>query len=191
MTVEIPDHLTDFAPSHNTLPPRAALSSDAPRMTLDGSWRFRWSPTPGRATPGFELPDFDDGDWHRLPVPSCWQLTDITERWPGHDHLGLDLPAYTNVVYPFPVDPPHLPEENPTGEYRRTFAVGKEFLAAADRAVLRFEGVDSSFSCYLNGHRLGDATGSRLVSEFDVTDHLAAGENVLDPDRAGRGRARR
>ncbi|NNG19639.1 DUF4981 domain-containing protein [Naumannella sp. ID2617S] len=148
-------------------------------MTLDGSWRFRWSPTPGRATPGFELPDFDDGDWHRLPVPSCWQLTDITERWPGHDHLGWDLPAYTNVVYPFPVDPPHLPEENPTGEYRRTFAVGKEFLAAADRAVLRFEGVDSSFSCYLNGHRLGDATGSRLVSEFDVTDHLAAGENVL------------
>src|SRR4051812_32758493 len=92
------------------LPPRAWLRSDAPRLALDGAWAFRLSPSP-RAPEDFAAPGHDDAGWDRLPVPSHWQL---------HGH---GAPAYTNVAYPFPVDPPHVPDANPTGDYRRRFAL--------------------------------------------------------------------
>jgi beta-galactosidase len=79
----------------------------------------------------------------------------------------VGTPAYTNVRYPFPVDPPRVPDGNPTGEYRRTFQVPDGF--PLHRAVLRFEGVDSCFAVWLNGVRLGDGKGSRLPTEFDVS----------------------
>ena len=99
-------------------------------------------------------------------MPSHWQLH------------GYGSPAYTNVVYPFPVEPPHVPDENPTGDYRRPFTVPDEW--AGMDAILRFEGVDSCLRAWLNGVELGTAMGSRLPTEFEVGELLRPGEeNVL------------
>ncbi|TDD65886.1 DUF4981 domain-containing protein [Jiangella aurantiaca] len=158
--------LTSYAPREGTLPPRAAFASDAPVLSLNGAWRFRWSPTVREAAEGFQEPAFDDSAWAHLPVPSHWQLH------------GYGAPWYTNSPYPFPVDPPHVPDENPTGEYRLAFRVPDSWRG--HRAILRFDGVDSFFTVWLDGHRLGHSTGSRLPSEFDVTEHVRAGaDHVL------------
>ena len=93
-------------------------------------------------------------------MPSHWQL---------HGH---GAPAYTNVVYPFPVEPPHVPDENPTGDYRVRFTVPEDWRGAD--AVLRFEGADSCLRAWLGGTELGFATGSRLPAEFDVGAAAAA-----------------
>jgi beta-galactosidase len=97
---------------------------------------------------GFERAEFDDSGWAELAVPSCWQLA------------GHGAPAYTNVRYPFAVDPPRVPDANPTGEYRRGFIVPDDF--AVPRAVLRFDGVDSCFAARTwrpwRHHGLGSAS---------------------------------
>ena len=156
--------LEDVQPAAGARPPRAWFQSDAPAIDLSGVWRFRLS---GRADAdtGFVAGDFDDSAWASLPVPSHWQLH------------GYGAPAYTNVVYPFPVDPPHVPTENPTGDYRLVFRLPAGWTA--ERTVLRFEGVDSWFRVWLNGGELGTSTGSRLPVEFDATASLRQGDNVL------------
>jgi beta-galactosidase len=146
------------------LPPRAWAASDARSLDLSGEWRFRLSPRADAGT-GFADPGFDDAGWATLPVPSHWQLH------------GYGAPAYTNVLYPFPVDPPHVPDENPTGDYRLRFRVPAGW--DAERTVLRFEGADSFLRVWLNGHELGSSTGSRLPAEFDATAALAPGEDNL------------
>ena len=98
-------------------------------------------------------------------MPSHWQLH------------GYGAPAYTNVRYPFPVDPPFVPDENPTGDYRVSFAVPSEWEGM--RVVLRFEGVDSSFRAWVNGEEVGSARGSRLPSEFAVSAVRCGETNVL------------
>src|SRR6201986_938215 len=100
-------------------------------------------------TPGFQRPDSDDPGWSCLPVPSHWQVH------------GYGAPAYTNVRYPFPVEPPFVPDANPTGDYRTTFE------APFTDGVVRFEGVDSTCKVWLNGELLGTSRGSRLPVEFD------------------------
>lgn len=90
---------------------------------------------------------------------------------------GHGKPAYTNVVYPFPIDPPYVPTENPTGSYRLAFDHSPD--DAAPRTFLRFEGVDSGFEVWLNGAYVGMSKGSRLPSEFEVTDSIQSGRNVL------------
>jgi beta-galactosidase len=151
----------DVTPGLGVLPPRSTAVSDAAAMTLDGEWRFRLYPDAA----GASSPDVDDSDWDVLPVPAHWQL---------HGHGS---PAYTNVAYPFPVDPPHVPDENPTGEYRRDFTLPADWPAGD--AVLRFDGVDSCFGVWLNGTELGHAKGSRLPAEFAVGPVLRPGRNVL------------
>jgi beta-galactosidase len=143
---------------------RAWSRSDAPALELSGEWRFRLSPR-ADVDDGFAAPSFDDAGWDRLPVPSHWQL---------HGH---GAPAYTNVRYPFPVDPPHVPTENPTGDYRVGFRLPSGW--DAERTVLRFEGVDSCCRVWLNGRELGSSTGSRLPVEFDATAALRDGDNLL------------
>ena len=133
------------------LEPRAWFRSDAPRLPLDGEWDFRLAGS--------------GPEWGRLPVPSHWQLR-------GHGR-----PAYTNIGYPFPVDPPNVPGENPTGEYRTTFRTPSDWPDG--EGVLRFDGVDSHLEAWLNGRRLGEATGSRLTHEFEVGGLLRA-ENALE-----------
>lgn len=144
-----------FNPTTGIRPPRAWFVSDAPRLSLGGQWRFRLSP---RADLPEDLAaeDFDGTAWGTIPVPSHWQLQ------------GHGAPIYTNTRYPFPVDPPRLPDENPTGDYRRTFDVPADWPDA--RYVLRFEGVDSCAKVWLNGTELGVVAGSRLPAELDVTD---------------------
>jgi beta-galactosidase len=145
------------------LPPRAWLRTDAPSLSMDGEWAFRLL---ARADGPLDwvAPEASVDDWDRLPVPSHWQLH------------GYGAPAYTNVRYPFPVDPPYVPDENPTGDYRVAFDVPP----AWERVVLRFDGVDSSYRVWVNGEEVGSARGSRLPAEFDVSGVLRPGEsNVL------------
>ena len=156
----------DFAPGAGRRPPRAAPRSDAPALSLNGGWRFRLAPRVVDAAEGFEAPGYDDTGWDELPVPS---------NWPMHGH---GRPAYTNVRYPFPVDPPRIPTENPTGDHRRAFELPAGWPVGTP-AVVRFEGVDSCFKAWLNGTELGWSTGSRLPTEFEVGELLRPGRNVL------------
>jgi beta-galactosidase len=159
-------YFEDYSPGHGAAPPRAALPSDAPRLDLSGEWAFRFSPlVKTEPDDGFEHPGFHDADWDRLPVPSHWQLH------------GYGRPAYLNIAYPIPVDPPFVPDENPTGDYRRVFDVPATWAGVP--AVVRFEGVDSCARVWLNGTELGVSRGSRLPVEFDATDALRIGRNVL------------
>ena len=147
------------------LAPRATFSSDAPQLRLDGPFRFRLARGLEDVCDGFQDNTFDDSDWDTLEVPAHWQL---------HGH---GTPAYTNVDLPFPVDPPFVPDENPTGEYRRVFDLPPGWPPG--RALLRFEGVDSCFTVWLNGFQLGASSGSRLPSEFDAGARLRDEGNVL------------
>ncbi|WP_037568872.1 glycoside hydrolase family 2 TIM barrel-domain containing protein [Phaeacidiphilus oryzae] len=158
-------YFEDFSPGYGGAAARAALRSDAPRLDLTGSWAFRFSPTVQVEPDGFELPDFDDTGWDRLVVPSHWQLH------------GYGRPAYLNISYPIPVDPPFVPDDNPTGDYRRVFEVPASWPDAP--SVLRFEGVDSCARVWLNGIELGVSRGSRLPVEFDAAAALRPGRNVL------------
>jgi len=169
----------EHLPSRAVLPARAALRSDAPRTDLSGSWRFRWSPR-ADVEESFASPAFDDAAWDVVSVPGHWQLD------PANRDGAWGLPAYTNIVYPFPVDPPFVPDENPTGDHRtvvRPTAAFREVLAAGGRAVLRFEGVDSAFRVWVDGVEVGRSVGSRLPTELDVTGPvraaLAAGREVV------------
>lgn len=155
-------YVDDVSPGYGPLPPRAAFTSDAPSLSLDGTWQFHLSPSLAAAPAGFELDDFDAADWSTLPVPSNWQM---------HGH---GKPAYTNHCYPFPVDPPYVPSDNPTGDYRVEFTVPWD-----GPTVLRFDGIDSCGRIWLNGVELGVTRGSRLPVEFDVSDVLRPGRNLL------------
>jgi len=134
-------------------------------QSLDGDWRFLYLEAPEFSPQGFAEPGFDDSRWDALAVPSMWQLA------------GYGRPHYTDVYYPFPIHPPFVPSDNPTGLYRRTFRWAR---AGADfRTVLHFGGVDSAFEVWINGVRIGYSKVSRLPSEFDVTDALRPGENQI------------
>ncbi|WP_049917065.1 glycoside hydrolase family 2 TIM barrel-domain containing protein [Halogeometricum pallidum] len=133
--------------------------------SLNGRWSFELSETPADAPSGFQDPSFDASGWDGIDVPSNWQ----TE--------GYGRPHYTNVVYPFPLDPPNVPTENPTASYRRTFEVPESWDGR--RLRLHFEGVDSAFHLWVNGEEVGYSEGARLPAEFDVSDELTPGENTL------------
>lgn len=158
-------YLEDVTPNAGTLAPRADFDTDAPRLDLTGAWRFRLAARVCEAADGFWAPDFDDGDWGSLTVPGHWVLQ-------GHGR-----PIYTNAWYPFPLHPPHVPDENPTGDHRRTFDLPADWPSGP--AVLRFDGVESCYRVWLNGHELGHHKGSRLPAEFPVGEHLRPGRNVL------------
>jgi evolved beta-galactosidase subunit alpha len=132
-------------------------------VPLSGSWRFRFLEHPMDVPAEFW--DAEQQDWGRIDVPGVWQTQ-------GHGRL-----QYTDEGYPFPVDPPFTVSANPTGAYQRTFRLTEE--QAAQRAVLRFDGVESYAEVRLNGHDVGMTKGSRLAAEFDVTAYVRAGENLL------------
>ncbi|HEY3715480.1 MAG TPA: glycoside hydrolase family 2 TIM barrel-domain containing protein [Jatrophihabitantaceae bacterium] len=141
--------LTSYEPGAGRRAPRAYTTSDAAHVDLNGTWRFRLDGRPETS----------------IEVPGHWQLQ------------GHGAPAYTNVRYPFPVDPPNVPDENPTGEYRRSFDLPSDWPSGG--AVLRFLGVDSAFTAWLNDTELGWSTGSRLPTEFDVGGLLRPTGNTL------------
>ena len=147
-------------------PPTGA--STAAAQSLDGPWRFRLFP---EATTGADPAEPGDG-WDTIAVPGHWQLAQAPDAWP------YGKPAYTNVLFPIPVDPPRVPRENPTGEYRRTVTVPPAWRTDG-RVVLRLEGVDSWCEVTVNGHVLAQTHGSRLPTEVDVTDALVDGDNLV------------
>ncbi|MER5406426.1 glycoside hydrolase family 2 TIM barrel-domain containing protein [Streptomyces sp. NPDC002769] len=162
-------YVSDTAPGRGALrAARSWLHSDAPSRSLNGDWRFRLSPTVPVAA-DFAAEGFDDSGWDSIPVPSHWVLQ-------GDGAYGR--PIYTNVQFPFPIDPPHVPDENPTGDYRRHFDMPADW-AGVERVVLRFEGVESLFRLWVNGEEIGGASGSRLAHEFDVTSSVRPGDNVV------------
>jgi beta-galactosidase len=150
-------YVDDLTPgSGRRTPPRSWLRTDAPQLGLNGDWDFRWSAT-----------GEPDGEWGTLPVPAHWVLE-------GDGRYGR--PQYTNVAYPFPIDPPHVPDENPTADYRRTFTRPDWDV---ERVLLRFDGVETVYRVVLNDVEVGVGKGSRLVQEFDVTDLQRPGRNEL------------
>jgi beta-galactosidase len=155
-------YVEDFAPGANVLPPRAWLDDDSAKLPLTGEWSFRLSPSVADAP--HDLKDPDTTGWDTITVPGHWQLS------------GYGAPAYTNVVYPFPLEPPFVPTDNPTGDYVRTVTIPADWAGA--RVVLRFEGVDSRFAVHVNGELAGWSSGSRLPSEFDLTDLVAPGKEA-------------
>ncbi len=166
---------TDFGSgSGRRSAPRSWVRSDAPQLELDGDWRFRWAPSCGGLGDEPAQPDFDDSDWNVLPVPSHWVLDGRAGGGQDRDRYGR--PIYTNVRYPFPVDPPYVPDDNPTGDYRRSFQLPDWDV---ERVLLRFDGVESIYRVWLNGAEIGVGKGSRLVQEFDVTGVVRAGTNVI------------
>ncbi|MFI1564117.1 glycoside hydrolase family 2 TIM barrel-domain containing protein [Streptomyces sp. NPDC020490] len=161
------DHVEDVSPGRGALPPRAwYASSDAASLSLNGRWRFRLSPTADAEDDSFAVPGHDTGDWAEVSVPGHWVLQ------------GHGSPIYTNHLYPFPVDPPRVPTENPTGDHLRVFDLPADWPADGD-AVLRFDGVESCARVWLNGTDIGDFKGSRLPHEFAVGRLLKPSGNVL------------
>ena len=139
----------------------------SPRVrSLSGDWRFHLAPRPSAVPVGFERPGFDDTGWAKIPVPSHWQLH------------GCGRPQYTNVVYPFPVEPPVVPSENPTGCYRRAVTLAPAWLEEG-KLLCRFEGVDSAFHLFWNGELVGYSQGARLPAEFDLSAIARPGRNVV------------
>jgi len=174
-----PHPLDAVTPAPGGLPPVATVTTDAPVLALDGMWRFRWAPSArdarlDAAGRSVEHPDFDDSDWGSIAVPSSFTMP-VHDATVGGPH---GAPAYTNVTYPFPLDPPNPPDENPIGDHRLRFALDATLLAASARAHLRFEGVEGAGDVWLNGTFVGSTRGSRLPTVFEVGDLLAA-SNVL------------
>ncbi|WP_328535742.1 glycoside hydrolase family 2 TIM barrel-domain containing protein [Streptomyces sp. NBC_00344] len=157
----------DVAPGTGALPPRARYQeSDAFSLTLNGSWRFRLAPAADTHDESFAAPGYDTGAWDEIAVPGHWVLQ------------GHGAPIYTNHLYPFPVDPPRVPTENPTGDHLRSFDLPSRWPSSGD-AVLRFDGVESCARIWLNGVELGEFKGSRLPHEFAVGALLRPEGNVL------------
>jgi beta-galactosidase len=165
-------YVESFSPGDGYAPARAWRAHGSIQLSLDGLWRFRYGQGLEDLTAGFEAIDFDDGHFDDITVPSSWQLAGV----PGPPRYGS--PAYTNVAYPFPVDPPHVPDANPAGEYRRHFTLPPEWDFSGS-SVVRFDGVDSCFALFVNGASVGHSQGSRLVREFDISPLVRAGDNVI------------
>jgi beta-galactosidase/beta-glucuronidase len=126
-------------------------------LSLNGLWQFRFFASP--ATLPEDISSVMAGvKTGTIPVPGCWELS------------GYDRPQYLNFFYPFPVDPPHIPNENPTGVYQRTFSVPDDWNNFD--LHLTFLGVSSAFEVYLDGQFIGASQGSRLSSEFDLSPHI-------------------
>lgn len=128
--------------------------------SLNGQWGFAYYPKGFSGTPD---PDAAVGS---IPVPSCWQME------------GYGIPNYTNVRYPIPYDPPFVPDENPTGVYRRAFTLPEGWLGSG-RTILRFDGVDGEMRVWLNGVMIGMSKTAHMPAEFDVSGAVCKGENLL------------
>ncbi len=176
----VPKHYEDLSVLHeNTMPNRAYYIPASARQkdivmeregsdrfqSLDGMWKFKYYDSIYDLQEEFYREDYDTSDYGEIPVPSCWQ------------NHGYDTHQYTNVRYPFPVDPPYVPQDDPCGAYVRHFSYEKD--PAAPRAYLNFEGVDSCFYVWINGVYAGYSQVSHSTSEFDVTDMLREGDNVI------------
>jgi len=173
-TSRVTTYIDDYSPgSGRRSRPRAWLATDAPTLSLNGDWKFRWSPVAYGLDEAAADPNFDDAAWDTIAVPSHWVLPGTSAK-AAEGSYGR--PIYTNIRYPFPIDPPHIPDDNPTGDHRRSFELPEW---RSERILLRFDGVESVYRVWLNGVEIGVGKGSRLVQEFDITDVAQPGRNVI------------
>jgi len=176
----VPRYYEDLSVLHeNTMPPRAYYMPASKRMDdltehreksdrlqlLNGNWKFRYFESIYDVKESFYETDYDVSDFDEMRVPGIWQME------------GYDMHQYTNIRYPFPFDPPYVPQDIPCGAYVHTFFYQSE--KTAPKAYLNFEGVDSCFYVWLNGKYVGYSQISHAVSEFDVTSFLKDGENII------------
>ncbi len=134
-------------------------------VSLNGLWKFHFSEDVKQSPTDFYRMDADVSDWKDISVPSCWEMQ------------GYGYPIYTNIPYPFPVVPPYITKDNPTGCYVRFFTVPEAWKG--QRIILHFGGVYSGYYVWLNGELVGYAEDSCLPSEFDITNLLKEGDNKL------------
>lgn len=137
----------------------------AETISLNGHWKFLYLPAPEFSPAGFEKPSLTGGEWDDINVPSCWQFE------------GYDKMHYTDVLYLFPINPPFVPDENPTGIYKKTVTLNADWLK--NRTILKFHGVDSAFDVWVNGVHAGYNKVSRLPGEFDISSLVREGENDI------------
>ena len=176
----VPRFYEDLTVLHDgTMPPRAYYIPASKRMDnlvehreesdrmqlLNGIWRFSFFESIYDVGEAFYETGFDTSDFHELNVPGVWQAA------------GYDICQYTNVRYPFPFDPPYVPQDIPCGAYVCGFEYHRD--DQAPKAYLNFEGVDSCFYVWLNDSYVGYSQVSHMTSEFDVTAVLEEGENRL------------
>ena len=139
--------------------------------TLCGKWNFKYFDSVNDIDEDLTAEDYDICDC------GCFDEIDVPRNWQTVLDAGYDVPNYTNIRYPFPYDPPHIPDDNPCGVYIRDFYLSEGF---ADRHVfLNFEGVDAGYYVYLNGQFVGYSSVSHSVSEFDVAGLAKEGRNRL------------
>ncbi|MBT8184584.1 MAG: beta-galactosidase, partial [Eudoraea sp.] len=133
-------------------------------MSLNGNWSFHWSRNVAGRPLGFYQENFDTEDWSTIPVPSNWELQ------------GHGIPIYTNIVYPFPKNPPYIPhEENNVGSYKHSFELPVEW---EDKEIyLHFDGVSGAMYIWVNGQEVGYNEGSKTPAEFAIGQYLRPGLN--------------
>ena len=176
----VPRYYEDLSVLHeNTMPARAYYIPASRRMDnlvehreesdrmqlLNGTWKFQYFNSIYDVQDPFFEKDYDTENFDEIQVPSVWQMA------------GYDTHQYTNIRYPFPFDPPYVPQDIPCGTYAHTFVYHKD--ENAPKAFLNFEGVDSCFYVWINGSYIGYSQVSHMTSEFDVTDVLQDGTNTV------------
>ena len=176
----VPRYYEDLSVLHeNTMPARAYFIPASKRMDnlvehreesdrmqlLNGTWKFQYFNSIYDVQEPFFEKDYDTENFDEIQVPSVWQMA------------GYDTHQYTNIRYPFPFDPPYVPQDIPCGAYVHTFEYSRD--EKAPKSFLNFEGVDSCFYVWINGSYIGYSQVSHMTSEFDVTDVLQDGTNTL------------
>ena len=176
----VPRYYEDLSVLHeNTMPARAYFIPASKRMDnlvehreesdrvqlLNGTWKFQYFNSIYDIQDSFFEKDYDTGHFDGIQVPSVWQMA------------GYDMHQYTNIRYPFPFDPPYVPQDIPCGAYVHNFEYSRD--EKASKAFLNFEGVDSCFYVWVNGSYIGYSQVSHMTSEFDVTDVLQDGTNTV------------
>lgn len=176
----VPRYYEDLNMLHdNTMPARAYYIPASKRMhhlaehrehsdrfqLLNGIWDFKFYQSIYDADDAFFDSGYDTSGFDKISVPGVWQMA------------GYDSHQYTNIRYPFPFDPPYVPQDIPCGAYVHAFSYQSD--QKAPEAYLNFEGVDSCFYVWLNGMYVGYSQVSHASSEFDVTSFLHEGENTL------------
>lgn len=161
----------------NRLPPRAYFfpydsvakarsfvrETSSAFLLLSGQWNFRFFEHPLYVPESFTS-EYIAG-WDTITVPSMWQME-------GHGKL-----QYTDEGFPFPIDVPYVPSDNPTGAYQRIFTLSEGWQDK--QTIIKFDGVETYFEVYVNGHYVGFSKGSRLTAEFDISTVVKTGDNLL------------
>ena len=176
----VPRYYENLSVLHeNTMPARAYYIPASRRMDnlvehreesdrmqlLNGTWKFQYFNSIYDIQDSFFEKNYDTENFDEIQVPSVWQMA------------GYDTHQYTNIRYPFPFDPPYVPQDIPCGAYVHTFEYSRD--EKAPKSFLNFEGVDSCFYVWINGSYVGYSQVSHMTSEFDITDLLRDGENSI------------